>query len=69
MNRCLTHNQEYPQAGYCVYCGRPDDGLQAAPVVPRVPPVQPFTAGTYWTTPDPVKFYRTITGSKLTGEV
>lgn len=39
MNRCLTHNQEYnPATGWCVYCGRPGDGLSAAPVRPTPPP-------------------------------
>ena len=23
MCRCLKHEQEYPQSGYCVYCGLP----------------------------------------------
>ena len=40
MNRCLKHEQEYPQDGFCVYCGRPnpDAGVVAAPKPYQWPP-------------------------------
>jgi hypothetical protein len=38
MPTCLTHNQSYPQDGWCVYCGQPV--MQT--IVTSVPPSSPY---------------------------
>lgn len=39
MNKCLTHNQEYPTGSWCVYCGRP--------ALPETNPVYPTPPATW----------------------
>jgi hypothetical protein len=44
--KCLTHNQEYPQTGYCIYCGPPmtltTTNAYYQPI-PPFPPIVPYT--------------------------
>ena len=51
MNKCLTHNQEYPIGSWCVYCGVPSPPL--TPPYPIYPTIPQFSrcqsCGTYFT--------------------
>jgi hypothetical protein len=43
MNTCLIHSQTYPQDGYCVYCGPPENrtvtfsGTFSLPTIDTIP--------------------------------
>jgi hypothetical protein len=57
---CLKHQQQYPQDGYCIYCGKIVEGTR--PVVVPVSPVIPYYP--YYPDPDypswpPVNLYPT----------
>lgn len=38
MNECIKHEQRYPQDGFCVYCGRPENAT-TAPITPAQTPL------------------------------